>query len=342
MPRDLRALVQRIGGGGAGRARRNLTREEAKEAFCALLAGEGTDAVVAAYFAAMRGKGATADELTGSALAARERVGFPRLPESSVVLGTSRLGKFHTPPLGLAAAATAAACGVAVLIQAAPSARDAGVTLGDLWQHMVGPLTGDGNEAGKALASHRLACWEPTLADAGWGRLLRVEEEVGLRMLPDIVIKLLAPPECRLMVAAMSGPVLGVAGEALVSLSHRDGVILQGIEGSTDPSVRAQTRGLLVEGGATFPLRVVPSDFALECEAEPCYPGGDRLEAAAGATMQALMGSPGAVQSATLLSAGLMIRLAAVARDLASAIAMAREALESGASQKILDAVRRV
>ncbi|TAH38069.1 MAG: hypothetical protein EYC70_05450 [Planctomycetota bacterium] len=340
MGKDLRALVQKIGGGASGSLRRNLSREEARAAFESLLSGDGTDAQVAAFFAALRAKGATADELTGSTEAARARLSFPALPAPAVVLGTSRMGKFHTPPLGLAAAAAAAACGTPVLVLAAPSARGAGITLGDLWVHMVGSPCSDPGSAERLLQQRGLACWEPTLADPGWPRLLRIEEEIGLRSLPDIVIKLLAPPGCRLMVAAMAGPVLGTAGEALTSLGCREGVIVQGIEGSTDPSVRVHTRGLLIEGGSTYPLRVVPADFALECDAEPSYPHEDRLEAAVGATLQALLGMPGPVTYATLLSAALMLRLSGRARDLAAAVALAKDALESGAAQRVLDGVR--
>ena len=195
-------------------------------------------------------------------------------------------------------------------------------------------------DAAAALREHGLSCWDPTRGDAGWARVLRLEDEIGLRSLPDIVIKLLAPPGCRLLVAARTGPVLGTAGEALVSLGYRDAVVLQGLEGSTDPSVVLHTRGLWIESSATYPLRVAPDDFGLACGSEPSGMHEDRLQAAIAVTYQALLGVPGPAASSSLLSAALLLRLAGQVRDLAAGVALAREALDSGTAQRRLEQLR--
>ncbi|MFQ5749129.1 MAG: hypothetical protein ACE5H3_06690, partial [Planctomycetota bacterium] len=139
----LREILRKVGGSFAGSVGRNLSSSEAQETLGLLLEGEGTPAQIAAFFLALRSKGATADELAGFAKASRVRVVFPELPPGTVVVATSRLGKTQAPPLGLAAACTVAACGVPILIQAAPHAEGAGLTLGDLWEGAVGPLTGE-------------------------------------------------------------------------------------------------------------------------------------------------------------------------------------------------------
>ncbi len=330
---DLRDLVQKIGGAIEGTRSRNLSRHEAEQAYRRMLEGAGSDAQVAAIFVAMRSRGMTGDELAGFATAARARVAFPALPEGAVVVSTSRLGKSRHPLLALASAAAAAACGVPVLVQAAPHAEGAGVTVGDLWQRLGGELHADPDRAADCLRRQQLGFWRPTGADPGWARLLEVENDTGLRSAPDTVAKLLAPDGCRLLVPARSGPVLGQASEALTSLGHANALIVQGVEGSLDPWVSDQTRGLCIDDGVRTPLRLHPADLVLECASEPGQMHEDRLEASVVATQQALMGVPGPAYHSALIGAALILRLAGLAPDFATAVGAAREVFESGAAQ---------
>ena len=330
-------MVQTVGGAIAGTRARNLSRNEAEDCFRAILEGEGSEAQLAALFVALRSKGTTCDELAGFAAAARARIRFPDLPEGAIVISTSRLGKFRSPPTGLAAVAAAAAAGTPVLVQAAPHARGAGCTIGDVWQRMVGSLDRDTGSVEASLRQHGLACWRPTSTDDGWAELLRVEDEIGLRSAPDTVSKLLAPEGSRLLVAAMPGPVLGVASDALAALGHRVGLIVQGVEGSIDPSVRDQTRGVLLEEGSKVPLRLRPDDLALSCDSEPSQDHEDRIESAIHATREALAGAAGPAYHAALMGAAMLLRLAGRTRDIATAVGLAREAVESGAADHRLE-----
>jgi anthranilate phosphoribosyltransferase len=336
MPRELRSLVQTIGGALEGGRARNLSRVEAADAFRLLLEGRGTPAQVAAIFVAMRSRGMTGDELAGFAQAARARLRFPELPAGAVVIATSRLGKVRHPLVALAAAAAAAACGVPVLVQAAPHAEGAGITVGDLWRRLGGELHQEPDAPSRTLRSACLGFWQPTAADEGWKRLLEIENEIGLRSAPDTVAKLLAPTGCRLLVPARGGPVLGQASEAVANLGHADAVIVQGVEGSLDPFVAEQTRGLCLDGGVRSPLRLEPADLVLDCPSEAPQLHEDRLEASVVATQQALMGMPGPAYHSALLGAALILRLAGRTSDLATAVGSAREAIESGGAQERL------
>ncbi|MBC8329235.1 MAG: hypothetical protein H8E31_10865 [Planctomycetes bacterium] len=334
---DLRSLVHEICGGSEGTRSRNLSRHQAEKAYSALLEGKGTATQVAAIFVAMRCRGLAGEELAGFAVAARARVRFPALPEGAVVISTSRLGKSRHPLVALASASAAASCGVPVLVQAAPHAGGAGVTVGDVWQRLGGELHADPDRAADCLRRLNLGFWQPTAADPGWERLLAIENEIGLRCAPDTVAKLLAPPGCRLMVPARGGPVLGLASEALTILGHRNALIVQGVEGSIDPWVSDQTRGLCIDDGVRTPLRLHPADLVLECGAEPAQMHEDRLEASVVATQQALMGVPGAAYHAALIGAALIVRLGGLTRDMASAVGAARDVFESGAAHHRLE-----
>jgi len=332
---DLRRWIRVVGGTISASQGRNLSSREAEEVFALMLEGGGSDGQIGAFLSVIRGRGPAADELVGFARAARKRLNFPRLPEHAVVVATTRLGKLQNPPIGLASAAAAAAAGARVLVQATGRVPDGGPTLGDLWQHQVGAQCSNAAEAERELKRRGLACWCPTREDSGWERLLRVEEEVGLRSLPDQVSKLLAPAEAPLLVPSMPGPVLGLAGEALASLGHQRCIILQGIEGSIDPSVVERSRGMLLEEGMKSPLRLQPADLGLDWPHEPHQAHEDRLEAARQATAKALMAIAPEMHVAQL-GAAILLRLSGLYRDFATASVAAREVIENGKAYALL------
>ncbi|MAW59745.1 MAG: hypothetical protein CMJ94_02795 [Planctomycetes bacterium] len=331
----LRRWIRVVGGTLSASQGRNLSSREAEEVFAALLDGEGSDGQVGALFSLIRARGAAADELVGFARAARARLEFPSLPAHSVVVATTRLGKLQSPPIGLASAAAAAASGAKVLVQASGRVEGGGPTLGDLWQDLVGERCSSVGTAEAELRQRGLACWCPTRSDAGWERLLRVEEEVGLRSVPDQVSKLLAPSQAAVLVPSMAGPVLGLAGDALASLGHQRCIILQGVEGSIDPSVAERSRGMLLEDGMKLPLRLQPDDLALSWPHEPHQTHEDRLESARQATARALMGIAPEFHVAQL-GAAILLRLSGLFPDFASASVAARDAIESGRASALL------
>jgi anthranilate phosphoribosyltransferase len=329
-----RSLLDKVGGAITGRTPRHLTLEEAEWAFAAMLQGGVSTARVTALLLALRAKGPTAEELAGCATAACRRVPFPALPEQAVVLSTSRRGKHHSPPLGLAAAAAAAAAGARVLVQASSGVPGGGFTMGDVWEAAGGRLSGAPEAAERALAAGGLAVWRPTLADPGWAPLLEVEADLGLRLLPDVIGKLLLPPACSVMVAAMPGPVLGRAGEALQLLGHRSGLIVQGVEGSLDPALSRPTRGLRITAGNSTPLRLRPEDFGVDQEGEPSLPAiPDRAQAAVTGLRTALLGGQSPQAAVAALGGALILSLVEEHRSLAELRERAQEALDSGAAQ---------
>ncbi|MCH2101618.1 MAG: hypothetical protein MK209_06820 [Planctomycetes bacterium] len=332
---DLRRWIRVVGGTLSASQARNLSSHEAERVFTLMLEGGGTEGQVGAFLSLIRGRGAAADELVGFARAARARLSFPKLPPASVVVATTRLGKLQSPPIGLASAAAAAAVGAKVLVQASGRVSDGGPTLGDLWQDLVGDRSLSAEHAERQLAERGLACWCPNKEDPGWERMLRIEEEVGLRSIPDQVSKLLAPGDAPLLVPSMAGPVLGLAGEALASLGHERCIILQGVEGSIDPSVAERSRGMVIEEGIKSPLRLLPEDLGLSWPHEPHQTHEDRLESARQATARALMGIAPEMHVAQL-GAAILLRLSGLFRDFASAATAAREVIDNGKASAML------
>src|SRR5262245_1973159 len=96
---------------------RNLTFDEAHEAFRAVLSGKESEIQVAAFLVLMRTKGVTVQELTAFARAARERATIPCHDMPGVVsVCPPHDGMDRFPPLEVASALIAAGAGTRVLI----------------------------------------------------------------------------------------------------------------------------------------------------------------------------------------------------------------------------------
>ena len=99
---------------------RNLTEEEAREILSRILAEKTTPAQNGAFFAAMRMKGETAEELAGFTRALRETATLIRPDVPFLVdLGYPYDGKLRSDLVIVGAAFVAAACGVSVMLHGA-------------------------------------------------------------------------------------------------------------------------------------------------------------------------------------------------------------------------------
>jgi|MDSW01.2.fsa_nt_gb anthranilate phosphoribosyltransferase len=314
----------------------NLDQSQSRDFFKLLLEGEGTDAQLATIFSVLRSKGTAPEELAGAAIAARERITFPELPSNAIVVASTRLGKRKSPSLGLASASIAAGCGIPVLLQASPGLRD-GASPGDLWNHMCGDLTGDPKVVESMFGKGNLACWSPTFGDSGWERLQRIEDETLLRGIPDIVTKLLLPEGVAVLSAAIPGPVLAIAANALECLGHRNAIVVQGVESSFDPFVTNTTYGLRITEGRKSPLRLNPFDCGLFEENEPSLESVKDFLESEQIIKQVLLGIPSPALSSALLGAGLIISLANPNESISTCVKEAEESVRSGAAQRSLN-----
>src|SRR6266568_6844937 len=95
--------------------RRDLTREQARDAMNEIMRGDATQAQIAGFLVALKVKGETADEIAGCAEAMREHVlrVSPSRTDLVDVVGTGGDGA-NTYNISTAAALVAAAAGAAV------------------------------------------------------------------------------------------------------------------------------------------------------------------------------------------------------------------------------------
>jgi len=325
------ATIKLVGTGARGS--RDLTFDEARAAMAALLAGETSEAQAGAFLIAMRLKGESPAELAGFAQAVR---GASRPLEADV--GGRPLvaccggydGVVSAPHLSVAAAATAAACGVAVVMHCGPTlGPKRGVTQADVLARLGGPAAPSAEQSASMLERAGATLVYAPAVMPWWERLRRIRDDIGVRGPLHAAERLQAFFGARRFVIGFthspySERILG----ALDRLGAARAVTVRGIEGSD--VVRP---GRPVAFAAEGPLEL-PEQLGQRLGSE----GG--VEASATATREVLAGNlDGAVEQAVALSAGLRLYAAGLCEDPRAGLERGRAALRDGSAAAALDAM---
>lgn len=334
---------------------RNLSTEEAYNAFDTILSGTESEIRVGAFLIALRWKGVTVEELTGFARAARARARIPCAEMPGVVcLCPPHDGYERYAPLEVVAGLVAAAVGARVLLivdRSVPPKR--GLTAANVLERLGAGMTWDPTEAEDWIERARFAAIAATGMLPALLGLRRVRGDLGVRTPLATVEKLLAPPKAAIVIGAGGGPVLGTAIQVVQSLGHPRGIVVQGLEGGLVPTVVRRTRGIELNEGRQVPLSIEPGDFGLggECDAElplflPPDEGqgpADNPELVRGSVDQVqsvLCGQTGPARSSVLMSAAVVLKACGRAMTLAEGIDLAGAALDSGAASALLERLR--
>jgi len=223
---DYAPLLKEIGRGARGA--RDLTREQARALFAALLDGTVPDLERGAILIAMRIKGESLDELLGfveAMQAGAARVADPDLPgrPRTVVLPTFNGARKQANLMPLVAMLLARE-GIPVLIHGRHD-FDSRISPFELFDALELPVASTVDEAAHQLASERLAILPTAAIHPGLDAMMALRPRMGLRNSSHSVAKLLDPlPGRSVRVVAVTHPeYVDSMGEALPRLSIDDG-----------------------------------------------------------------------------------------------------------------------
>ncbi|MEU1351187.1 anthranilate phosphoribosyltransferase [Streptomyces sp. NPDC005775] len=334
----------------AGRALPTVTRDavagrtvsaEAARAAVAELLDEATDEVDAAAFLTAVAVGGATPVLVASAVEAVLAVARPVAwtgPAVDVVgTGGDGSGSVNISTLaGLVAASAGATvakagnraatsqCGSADLLEALGIDLDAGERIPEL------------------LAEHRFAfLFAPALHPA-LRRLAPVRRRLGFRTLFNLSGPLANP-------VPLTGRLIGTAtlqdqevlAQAALLLGHRRTWVIQGFDGMDELTTSGPARVLQVDGGTLTAFTIDPAGLPLRPAGRAELAGGDAARNAV-LSRQVLGGTaPGPLLDTVLLNAAAVLHLAGRADDMASALTLARNAVEQGASAALADRLAR-
>jgi len=317
--------------------RRDLTRDQAREAMHEIMRGEATQAQIAGYLVALRAKGETANEIAGSAEAMRDHVLAVRPKRDDLVdtAGTGGDGK-HTLNISTAAALVAAAAGAGV---AKHGNRAASSQTGS-----ADVLEALGFEL--ELSPERIA---QSIDDLGFGFMFAqahhpamkhaapVRKELGTRTVFNVLGPLTNPARARAQVVGVySAGLVRPIAEALTQLGARRAFVVHGADGIDELSPTGPNLVCEVVDGGVRERTIDPEELGLErCSLDELR-GGTPAENAA-LIRRVFEGEDSGRRSAILLNAAGAIAAGGHADDLREGLERARDTIDSGAASARLE-----
>ena len=313
-----------------------LSRADAAAAFDAILSGEVTPSQLGGFLMALRVRGETVEEITGAVTAMRAKM-LPVVapPDAIDVVGTGGdgSGSYNVSTL---AALIVAACGVPVAKhgnRAASSKSGTADTLAAL-----------GVKIGVAPA-----VVERCIREAGIGFMLApthhaamrhvgpTRAELGTRTIFNLLGPLANPAGVkRQLVGVFSAAWLLPMAEVLRNLGSERVWITHGADGLDEMSTTGTTKIVELKDGAIRAFEIAPEDVGLTRVDLAALKGGDAAHNAE-ALKAVLGGARNAYAEIAMLNAAGALVVAGKARELAEGVAMAGDALASGATKRVLD-----
>ncbi len=316
---------------------RDLSQDEAREVMSFVMRGEATPAQIGGFLVALRAKGETADEIAGCAEAMREHVLAvrPRRDDLVDTAGTGGDGA-HTINISTAAALVAAAAGAAVAkhgnraVSSACGSADVLEALGFELELPPERIERSIDELGfgflYAPAHH------PAMRHAA-----PVRRELATRTVFNVLGPLTNPAGARAQVVGVYAPELvPTIAAVLARLGAQRAFVVHGAGGIDELSPAGPNLVCEVVDGAVREHELDPLELGVPRCAPEELRGGSPAENAQ-AIRNVFAGAGGGARDAILLNAAGAITAAGHARDLGEGLALAREAVDSGAAGERLE-----
>jgi anthranilate phosphoribosyltransferase len=316
---------------------KDLSREEARRVMDRIMSGEATPGQIGGFLVALRLKGETADEIAGCAEAMRAHV-LPVKPKREDLVDTAGTGGDggKTFNISTAAALIAAAAGAGVAkhgnrsVSSQSGSADVLEALGFELEQEPDRIARSIDELGFGFMF--APTHHPAMKHAG-----PVRRELAARTVFNVLGPLTNPAGARAQVVGVYSPLLvPVIADVLAQLGARRAFVVHGAGGIDELSPAGPNLVCEVVDGFVRRREIDPLELGVERCAPEELRGGTPPENAA-KIRSVFSGANGGRRSAILLNAAGAIAAGGHADDLKEGLAIAREALDSGAAGERLE-----
>jgi len=319
--------------------RRDLERREMYDVFGYVMDGKATDVQKSAFLVALRMKGETADEITGAAMAMRERVTPLQTNGADVIdtCGTGGDGR-GTFNISTVAAIVAAAAG-AMVAKHGNRAVSSSCGSADLLAELGVTIDLDAQRMSEVLRRAGISfLFAPKLHPA-MGAVMGVRRELGVRTVFNVLGPLTNPAFARRQVLGVySDHLVDVVARVLLALDSEHALVVHSRDGLDEISVSAPTRVCEVRNGKIWAYELDPESIGVTRHRIEEIAGGDPRENARIAR-EILSGEAGARSDIVAANAAAALYVAGVTPSIREGVAKAREAIRSGAAMRKLESL---
>jgi anthranilate phosphoribosyltransferase len=326
----LRALIQKVSMGAT------LTQDEIRAALEIMTDGHATQAQMGAFLMALRVRGETVDEISGAAQMMRSRMIRVEAPKGAVdIVGTG--GDSHgTYNVSTCSSLVAAGAGLTIAkhgnrsVSSISGASDVLAALGV-------KLDIGADHVARALAEAGVGfMWAP-MHHPAMKHWAPVRAELGIRTLFNLLGPISNPAGVtRQVVGVFSPQWVEPIAHVLKGLGAEHVWVVHGHDGLDELTTTGATDVAEVKDGRIEIFEVTPADAGLPPAKLSDLRGGDAATNAA-AIRDVLAGKPGAFRDIVLLNAAAALIVGGRVETLPEGVALAAEAIASGAAMRALD-----
>ncbi len=299
-----------------------------------IMSGEMSPVMMAAVLVGLRVKKETIGEITAAAEVMREfstKVEVADRRHLVDIVGTGGDGS-HTFNISTCSMFVAAACGARISKHGNRSVSSKSGSA-DVLEAMGMPLSLSPAAISRCIADTNIGFMFAPNHHPAMKNVAAVRRELGVRTIFNILGPLTNPADApNILMGVFHPDLVGIQVRALQRLGAEHALVVYGKDGMDEISLGAATMVGELQDGAIREYEIHPEDFGLTMASNRAFrvdgPGQSlaMLESV-------LAGAGGPLRDVVLLNAGAALYAADVAADLPAGMAMAREALVSGAAQ---------
>jgi anthranilate phosphoribosyltransferase len=315
----------------------HLDRGEMHAVFGEVMDGKASDVQKSAFLVALRMKGETPDEITGAAMAMRERV-TPLTVDGAEVIDTCGTGGDNRGTFNISTLAAIVAAGAGAMV-AKHGNRAVSSSCGsaDLLMELGVAIDLDAPRMSEVLRRTGISfLFAPKLHPA-MGAVAGVRRELGVRTVFNVLGPLTNPAFARRQVLGVyADHLVEVLARVLLALGAEHALVVHSRDGLDEISVSAPTRVCEVRNGAIRSYELTPEEMGIGRHPIEAIAGGDPRENARIARA-VLAGEGGARADIVAANAGAALYVAAIAPTIRDGAALARQAIATGRAREKLE-----
>ena len=322
--------------------RKNLTRNQMKEAVEEIMRGQTSPAQIAAFLTALRMKGETVDEITGAAIAMREFVKKITIDED-VILDTCGTGadRMHTFNISTVSAFVAAGSGVVVAKHGnrAISSRSGSA---DLLEALGVNINIDEQKVEACLKKIGIGFLFAQTLHPAMKNVAPVRKELGIRTIFNVLGPLTNPAFATHQLLGVYDPaLLRVVAKVLGNVGVKHAMVVHGDDGLDEITTTTVTHVCELKKGTVRCYTMSPGDFKIKKARLKDLEGGNSEDNARIAA-NILQGEKGAKRDIVLFNSGCAIYVADKARSIKEGIERAKESIDSGKALRKLEELKEI
>ncbi|HEX9406371.1 MAG TPA: anthranilate phosphoribosyltransferase [Thermoanaerobaculia bacterium] len=317
----------------------NLERDAMHDVFGSVMDGKASDVQKSAFLIALRMKGETADEITGAAMAMRERV-TPLTTDGANVIDTCGTGGDGRGTFNISTIAAIVAAGAGAMV-AKHGNRAVSSSCGsaDLLMELGVAIDLDAPRMSEVLRRTGISfLFAPKLHPA-MGAVAAVRRELGVRTIFNVLGPLTNPAFARRQVLGVySDHLVELLARVLLALGTEHAMVVHSRDGLDEISVSEPTHVCEVCYGDIRSFELTPEEIGMRRHPIEAIAGGDTRENARIAR-SVLAGEEGARADIVAANAGAALYVAGIVATIRDGVALAQEAIRSGQAMQKLESL---